>query len=291
VLIIQHVMMGPTNTQACASCTMWANGFNAQLDYIKLRANFAICTKAEPTNLRSFTNSMNWNCQCVSSISNTFSSDFKCENGDCSGYKDGQQPVILVFVKGEDETLYLTYSTFSRGLDTTNLVHSLLDLTPNGRQGMSEGLHSAFGNEHKTDFYPTPYYGANSLGSCCYCLNVKDLIVAKEFYEKLGFVVFSGDVKFNFLVLGNGSSRIGIFQGHIPQNTLTFNPGWSQNGKPLHCGSPFIDVRDLEKKFESAGIVFKEENKISEEARNKTGPAYFMLMDPDNNPLLFDQHV
>ena len=121
------------------------------------------------------------------------------------------------------------------------------------------------------------------LGAFSVSLTVKDLEVSKTFYEKLGFQVFGGDVAQNWLIMKNGDHIIGLFQGMFEKNILTFNPGWDQNANKLDS---FTDVRDLQREFKAQGIEF--ENEADE---STTGPASFMVIDPDGNLILVDQHV
>lgn len=120
------------------------------------------------------------------------------------------------------------------------------------------------------------------LGNFSVSLAVKDLAASREFYEKLGFTMTNGDGK-KWAVMMNGTTTIGLFQGMFPKNTLTFNPGWDSSKATL---AEFEDVRDLQKTLKSRGLV---PEPTADES--STGPAYFMLMDPDGNPVLFDQHV
>lgn len=122
------------------------------------------------------------------------------------------------------------------------------------------------------------------LGNFSISLAVKDIQASKVFYEKLGFKEFSGDISQYWLILKNGDCVIGVFQGMFDKNTLTFNPGWDGNAQKLEG---FTDVRELQRKLKEQGL------EIAGEAADEstTGPAYFMLIDPDGNPILFDQHV
>jgi len=121
------------------------------------------------------------------------------------------------------------------------------------------------------------------LGNFSVSLTVKDIQASKEFYEKLDFKAVAGDVKQNWLVLQNGTTTIGLFQGMFPRNTLTFNPGWTSKMETL---PDFQDVRELQSALKKRGI------KPAPEADESTkGPASFMITDPDGNPILFDQHV
>jgi catechol 2,3-dioxygenase-like lactoylglutathione lyase family enzyme len=119
------------------------------------------------------------------------------------------------------------------------------------------------------------------LGNFCNCLTVKDIAASREFYEKLGFTAVSGDQAQNWLVMKSGETKIGLFQGMFDKNMMSFNPGWDSNGQPLPS---FTDIREIQRQLKAKGITF------SLEADEKTtGPASFMIQDPDGNPILFDQ--
>lgn len=120
------------------------------------------------------------------------------------------------------------------------------------------------------------------LGAFSVSLAVKDIHVSKEFYEKLGFTTLGGDINQNWLILKNGDTIIGLFQGMFQGNMLTFNPGWDQNAKNV---DPFDDVRDIQKRLVEAGI------ELSVKADESTqGPAHITITDPDGNVILIDQH-
>jgi len=121
------------------------------------------------------------------------------------------------------------------------------------------------------------------LGNFSISLAVKDIKASKAFYEKLGFKVFMGDISQKWLILKNGNHVIGLFQGMFETNTLTFNPGWDSNAQNLDT---FTDVRELQRQLKAQGVVL-----MSEADESTTGPASFMVMDPDGNPILVDQHV
>lgn len=121
------------------------------------------------------------------------------------------------------------------------------------------------------------------LGNFSVSLAVKDLAVARAFYEKLGFSEVAGDMKQKWIVLKNGSAKVGLFQGMFPKNMLTFNPGWGTDKEEL---KDFQDVRAIQQVLKERGIAF------TLEADEKTdGPAFFQITDPDGNPILVDQHV
>ena len=120
------------------------------------------------------------------------------------------------------------------------------------------------------------------LGAFSVSLAVKDLAASKAFYEKLGFKDLGGDMAHNYLILKNGDHVIGLFQGMFEQNILTFNPGWDQNAQPVDS---FTDVRELQRRLKEQGVEI-----VNEADENSTGPASFVVVDPDGNPILFDQH-
>ena len=121
------------------------------------------------------------------------------------------------------------------------------------------------------------------LGAFSVSLAVKDLEVSRSFYEKLGFVVLAGNAAENWLIMKNGDTVIGLFQGMFDNNILTFNPGWDQNAQKLDT---FTDVRDLQRQLKARGLVLQ-----SEADESESGPASFTVIDPDGNPILVDQHV
>jgi catechol 2,3-dioxygenase-like lactoylglutathione lyase family enzyme len=121
------------------------------------------------------------------------------------------------------------------------------------------------------------------LGAFSIILNVKDINTSKLFYENLGFIVFAGGLEMNYLIMKNGNSLIGLFQGMFEGNILTFNPGWDENATKLES---FDDVREIQKQLKSKGLKLE-----SEADENTSGPASFVILDPDGNAILVDQHV
>jgi catechol 2,3-dioxygenase-like lactoylglutathione lyase family enzyme len=121
------------------------------------------------------------------------------------------------------------------------------------------------------------------LGAFSVSLAVKDIEQSKVFYEKLGFTVFGGDQSQNWLIMKNGDHAIGLFQGMFDGNILTFNPGWGSDAKQLE---KFTDIRDLQRQLKERGVEL-----VAEADENSTGPASFMIVDPDGNTILVDQHV
>jgi len=121
------------------------------------------------------------------------------------------------------------------------------------------------------------------LGAFSISLAVKDIEASKTFYEKFGFKVFGGDLSQHWLILKNGDHVIGLFQGMFEKNILTFNPGWDSSAQKLDA---FTDVRELQRQLKAQGVELQ-----SEADENTTGPASFVVVDPDGNPILVDQHL
>lgn len=130
---------------------------------------------------------------------------------------------------------------------------------------------------------PTKKDASMHLGNFSVSLNVKDIQASKAFYEKLDFKQVNGNVDQKWVVLQNGTTTIGLFQGMFERNMLTFNPGWTPMKETLN---DFQDVRELQQALKARGVELKPE---ADEATD--GPAFFMLVDPDGNPILVDQHV
>lgn len=121
------------------------------------------------------------------------------------------------------------------------------------------------------------------LGAFSISLTVKDLKASLEFYEKLGFTVFGGELAQNYLIMKNGNALIGLFQGMFENNIITFNPGWDENAQKQEH---FDDLRKIHKSLKENGISI-----IGEADEHGSGPAHFMVTDPDGNTILIDQHV
>jgi len=125
--------------------------------------------------------------------------------------------------------------------------------------------------------------GGLELGAFSISLSVADLAASRRFYEALGFVVTGGDVEHNYLILKNGESTIGIFQGMFEGNILTFNPGLTNRMERL---DEYLDVRQIARHLEDAGIAV-----VSgiDAGAGEDGPANITLIDPDGNAILIDQ--
>ncbi len=121
------------------------------------------------------------------------------------------------------------------------------------------------------------------LGNFSVSLTVKDVQASKEFYEKLGFKMSGGDIKRKYVIMQNATSTIGLYQGMFEKNSLTYNPGWDRDCKTL---PDYQDVRDLQQELKKRGLT-----PVVSADEKTNGPAFFMLADPDGNPILIDQHV
>ncbi len=121
------------------------------------------------------------------------------------------------------------------------------------------------------------------LGAFSVSLSVKDIHASKQFYEKLGFTIFAGDIDKNYLIMKNEGTLIGLFQGMFENNILTFNPGWDADANTLE---KFDDVRDIQKELIANNVELKSEANL-----DTSGPESITLIDPDGNAILIDQHV
>ena len=119
-----------------------------------------------------------------------------------------------------------------------------------------------------------------NLGAFSISLAVKDLVTSRSFYEKLGFSVTGGDDE-KYLIMINGTTIIGLFQGLFDKNILTFNPGLGQDTATV---ADFTDVRDIRASLLADGIEM-----ANDTDPDGTGPASIVVMDPDGNPILVDQ--
>ena len=121
------------------------------------------------------------------------------------------------------------------------------------------------------------------LGNFSVSLAVKDIKASKAFYEKLDFKEVGGKLEQNWIILQNGTTTIGLFQGMFEKNIMTFNPGWTKDKETLE---DFQDVRELQSVLKERGIEMTLEADPATE-----GPASFVIADPDGNTILVDQHV
>lgn len=117
------------------------------------------------------------------------------------------------------------------------------------------------------------------LGAFSISLNVTDLERSIAFYEELGFRSAGGGD--DWMMLVNGTTLLGLFQGIIPANVLTFNPGHTND---MTEAETFTDVRDVQASLLAEGVELTETTDPA-----GTGPAHIALVDPDGNTILIDQ--
>ena len=120
------------------------------------------------------------------------------------------------------------------------------------------------------------------LGAFSISLAVKDIAASRTFYEKLGFTAFGGNQDQRWLIMKNDTTLIGLFQGMFEKNMLTFNPGWDSDAKEL---ASFDDVREIQKRLKASDVA-----PSVEADESTTGPAHIVVVDPDGNQILIDQH-
>jgi catechol 2,3-dioxygenase-like lactoylglutathione lyase family enzyme len=142
-----------------------------------------------------------------------------------------------------------------------------------------------FSNKKSTDFSHqfTKNLDNMKVGAFSISLSVKDINASKQFYENLGFTVFGGGLQKNYLIMKNGNALIGLFQGMFTNNILTFNPGWDENAQKVEA---FDDIRKIQQTLKEKGVKFE-----TEADPMSSGPASFIILDPDGNSVLFDQHI
>jgi lactoylglutathione lyase len=157
------------------------------------------------------------------------------------------------------------------------------------RRGRRQSARALFRLPRRLLKTPLPQRGTKpkehgmELGAFSVSLTVKDLETSRKFYEKFWFKPFDGYASKNWLILKNGDHVIGLFQGMFEKNILTFNPGWDQKAQKL---ATFTDVRELQRQLKAQGVQM-----VNEADEKTTGPASFIAVDPDGNPILVDQHV
>lgn len=118
------------------------------------------------------------------------------------------------------------------------------------------------------------------LGAFSVSLAVKDLAASRAFYEKLGFKQTGGDDR-KYVMMVNGTTVIGLFEGLFEGNILTFNRGMGQDMSALEA---FTDVREIRDSLVASGIEM-----TTDADPDGTGPAHVAFKDPDGNAVLIDQ--
>ncbi len=101
-----------------------------------------------------------------------------------------------------------------------------------------------------------------NLGPLSISLAVKDIRASLEFYRKLGFSEIDGQVEEKWLILQNGSAKIGLFQGTLAENVVTFYPS----------------------------AVQEAQRRLREQGLDVESGAHYTLKDPDGNAILLDEY-
>lgn len=125
--------------------------------------------------------------------------------------------------------------------------------------------------------------GSIELGAFSVSLAVEDLARSLAFYEALGFESTGGDADEGWLIIKNGETTLGLFQGMFPSNILTFNPGLTNRMETIQ---DFTDVRAIQARLDGEGIELGQ--RVADDAGD-SGPASIMITDPDGNAILIDQ--
>jgi catechol 2,3-dioxygenase-like lactoylglutathione lyase family enzyme len=163
------------------------------------------------------------------------------------------------------------------GLGTVVAVLAQLNIFASSGSSLTDTDEKGPVNQHSQDS------DTSKLGAFSMSLNVKDLKASIQFYENLGFKIFGGKIEANYVIMKNGNSLIGLFHGMFNNNIMTFNPGWDENANKIE---PFDDIRKIQLHLKGKGVKFESEADV-----NTKGPASFIILDPDGNTILIDQHV
>ena len=169
-LLVYHFMFGPDYTAGCPSCSAIADGFNGFAVHLANHdVNLIAVSRAPLAKIRAYQQRMGWTFPWASSYNGDFNADFNVsftEKQQYEGtvdynYKVGHHPMDAIpapepvaqfaaccgtdaptyarerpgmsaFIM-EDDVVYHTYSTFSRGLDGLWGMYQWLDRAPKGR--------------------------------------------------------------------------------------------------------------------------------------------------------------
>lgn len=102
------------------------------------------------------------------------------------------------------------------------------------------------------------------LGPFSLSLTVRDLGESLAFYRTLGFEVLDDHRDEHWVILWNGETRLGLFQGMFERNVLSFRP------------------RDI-------GRVLEGLRRNGVEVPDDRTGRHLLLTDPDGNPVLIDE--
>jgi predicted dithiol-disulfide oxidoreductase (DUF899 family) len=170
-LIVYHFMFDPSWNEGCPSCSHCADNFEGIVVHLAARDTaFAVISRAPYANIESFKKRMEWTFPWMSSFGTDFNYDFHVTLDEAAGsveynYENAaalQQAGKLWTTKGElpgasaffrdGDSVFHTYSTYTRGLDLLLNTYNYLDLTALGRQDAQGGNPQAWIRHH--DKYP-----------------------------------------------------------------------------------------------------------------------------------------
>lgn len=164
-LLVYHFMLGPGWEEGCPSCSFWADNYNGTEAHLAARdTRLVAVSRATLSEIDAYKSRMGWGFPWYSSNETSFNYDFGVsfspqQMAEKAPYNYGTQPDhgdempgISIFTKSEDGRVFLTYQTFSRGLDMLNSTYHMLDLTPKGRD--EDNLPWSMAWLHRHDAYP-----------------------------------------------------------------------------------------------------------------------------------------
>ena len=146
-LMIYHFMLGPDWDEGCPSCSFWADNFDGIDSHLAHRdISFLAVSRGSYEQLAAYKKRMGWSFKWVSSLNNDFNYDmgvsFSAEEKEKNKitYNYRKQPYFIdelqgvsVFYKDDQDEIFHTYSTYSRGIDILNGAYNYIDLSPKGR--------------------------------------------------------------------------------------------------------------------------------------------------------------
>jgi predicted dithiol-disulfide oxidoreductase (DUF899 family) len=146
-LIVYHFMFGPDWKEGCPSCSFVSDHFDGTLPHLAARDVALVAVSRAPlAKLEAFKSRMGWKFQWVSSHGSDFNTDYHVSfteddlakgtidyNYTSQEFPSAEAPGISVFAKGPDGSIYHTYSTYGRGVETVMSTYRILDLVPKGR--------------------------------------------------------------------------------------------------------------------------------------------------------------
>ena len=150
-LIVHHFMFAPEWDAACPGCSFQAEHVDGPAPHLEQHnAGIVAVSRAPLAKILAYRERMGWRFPWVSSFESDFNYDFhvsfrkeQVAQGKVDynfstitvdpRYIDEELPGLSVFAKNEAGDVFLTYSTYARGLDALLGTNHYLDITPEGR--------------------------------------------------------------------------------------------------------------------------------------------------------------